>query len=132
MMEKKEYPIKHLVNLYFGNHCTRKCFDKEERLYDHHMKLLDFAEKNPNLKMTHADFLDLFNDEVKICTLEDSFKRKMISWKLFERLQDTPNYNSDDIIVKDNVVQTKNGLLEKPVVRCKMCKFLGIKNYEED
>jgi len=104
-MEKKEYHIKRLVNWYFGNYCSRKCFDKKERLFDHYNKLMSFADKNQNLKMTHSDFLQLFNENMTLCTLDKSFKRKSISWKLFERLQDSPNYNSDKIIVENKGIK---------------------------
>jgi len=124
-MEKHEHPIKSLVHWYFGNYCTRKCFDNDEKLHDHYTKLINFAEKNPQLRMTHHDFLWLFSNEMKICTLEDSFKRKMIGWKLFERLKDTPNYDSDKIIVENNVVKKRDGDLDKPV-RCSVCKALGV------
>ncbi len=124
-MEKKEYPIKRLINWYFGNYCARKCFDKDERLFEHHQKLTEFAEKNSELKMTYSDFLKLFNNEMTICTLEDSFKRRMVGWRLFEILNKTPNYDSDNVVVKDGIVQTKTGLLEKPVM-CGTCKFFGI------
>ena len=124
-MEKKEYPIRQLVNWYFGNYCSRKCFDTEERLFDHQQKLMDFAEQNKNLKMTDADFLQFFNEHMIVCTLQDSFKKKMVSWKLFEKLKDTPNYDSDKIIVEHNTIKMTDGLLEKPVC-CALCKKLRI------
>ena len=124
--EKKEYPILHLVNWYFGNYCMRKCFDKEERLQDHHEKLTEFAKKNPALKMTHRDFLDLFNNDMKICTLDNSFKMKTVGWKLFTLLQRTPNYDSDKIIVEKGTVKTRTSPLEEPRARCKVCKMFGV------
>jgi len=75
-MEKKEYPIVNIVNWYIGNYCFRKCFDKDERLIDHIEKLREFAKKNEGLKMRHREFLNLFNDHMNLCTLEDGFKRK--------------------------------------------------------
>lgn len=125
MLEKKSYPIQHLVNWYFGNYCVRKCFDKDDQLRDHHQKLMMLAEKNPSLKMTHRDFLEMFNNEMKICTLDDSFKRKTIGWKLFTILQDTPNYDSNMIMVKKGIVQRNDGALQKPVSRCNLCKYLA-------
>lgn len=103
----------------------RKCFDKDQRLRDHHHKLLEFVEKNKNLKMTHSDFLKLFNDHMLICTLDDHFKRRSMGWKLFTLLQDTPNYDSDKIIVEKGRVRLKEGELEKPR-RCPTCVALGI------
>lgn len=125
--EKKAYPIQHIVNWYFGNYCARKCFDKCTKLREHYSKLNEFAEKNPNLKMTHKEFLELFNNHMTICTLDDDFKRKMIGWKLFRILQQTPNYDSDKIIVEEGILKTREGLLEKPVQDCMICKKLGIR-----
>ena len=119
--EKKAHPIKHIVHGYFGNYCTRKCFDKEERLKQHYDTLEEFANKNPDLKITHHDFLALFNDHMFICTLQDSFKRKAIGWILFDILLRTPNYNSDDLIVEKGIIRKRNGLLEKPRPRCPIC-----------
>ena len=121
----KKYPIKHLINWYYGNYCVRKCFDKEERLSRHGEWLREFAEKHKHLIMTHKEFLTLFHDHMTLCTLEDSFKRRSIGWKLFERLRDTPNYDSDKIIVKDGRIKTVEGELESPKI-CLACKHLGV------
>ncbi|HLD04290.1 MAG TPA: hypothetical protein VJG90_01085 [Candidatus Nanoarchaeia archaeon] len=123
--EKKQYPIRQIVNWYFANYCMRKCFDKDHRLRDHHRKLLEFVEKNKSLEMTHSDFLRLFNDHMLICTLDDSFKRRSMGWKLFTTLQDTPNYDSDKIILEKGRVRLKEGELEKPK-RCPTCVAFGI------
>ena len=104
----------------------RKCFDKTDRIGDHAAKLDEFARKNPGLKLTHRDFLDLFNNEMTVCTLSDSFKRKMVGWKLFTILQDTPGYNGDEVVVENGVVKTKTGFLEKPVSRCEICRRCGL------
>ena len=120
--EKKPYPIKNIVNWYVANYCERKCFDKVERIMEHREKLLKFVEKNPKLQMTHRKFLELFNEHMMICTLEDSFKKRSVGWKMFEILQNTPNYNCDEIIVRNKIVMTKNGYLPKPVNSCIICE----------
>jgi len=124
--EKKKYPIQHVVNWYYGNYCARKCFDNDRRLYDHWKKLQLIVEKNKSLQITHRDFLDLFNDHFKICALEDSFKRKMVSWKLMTLLQRTPEYDPDQIIVEKGTLKTKTGQLPAPKPRCEICRKLGI------
>ena len=126
IMIKKEYPILHLVNWYYGNYCARKCFDKMDRLSDHHNKMLDFARKNPTLKMTHKDFLQLFNNHINLCTLHDSFKRRAIFWKMFTDLQNTENYDSDKIIVENKRLKLIDGDLEKPKQKCEICKAFKI------
>ena len=109
--EKKPYPLRQIVNWYFGNHCARKCFDKDERLQEHHQKLMLFVEKNPNLVITHRQFLDLFNNHMTLCSLDENFKRRSIGWKLFERLQATPNYDSDLMIIDGNKIKRKDSPL---------------------
>jgi hypothetical protein len=126
MNGKKAYPIRHLVHWYYSNYCARKCFDNNERLKKHYDKLEEFANKNPNLKMTHADFLTLFNDQMTICTLEDGFKRKAIGWKLFDILLRTPDYESNNIIVEHGRLRTLQGPLPTPRPRCRTCVALGI------
>jgi len=120
--EKKPYPIKGIINWYIGNYCERKCFDKPDRILEHREKLLTFAEKNPNLTMRHKEFLDLFNNHMTICTLEDGFKRRSIGWNLFENLQNISDYDSNKIIVKNNSITTKKGNLSKPVYDCTICE----------
>lgn len=125
-MAKKKCSILHLTNWYFGNYCTRKCFDKDERLQEHYEKLSEFAKKNPALQITHREFLDLFNNHISLCTLDPSFKQKTIGWKLFTILQSTPNYDSDKITVEKGIVKTHTGSLEEPKARCKICKMFGV------
>ena len=124
--EKKKYPIQHVVNWYYGNYCARKCFDNDERLSDHWEKLQLIVEKNKSLQITHHDFLTLFNNHFKICSLEDSFKRKMVSWKLMTVLQRTPEYDPDQIIVENGMLKTKTGFLPKPKLGCQTCRLFGI------
>lgn len=120
-----KYPIKHLVNWYYGNYCLRKCFDKGERLSQHGEWLQEFANKHQDLTMTHKEFLEIFHNHMSLCILDDSFKRRSIGWKLFERLKETPNYDSDKIIVEDGRIKMTDGELESPQ-RCLACKHLGI------
>ena len=124
--EKNKYPIRHIVNWYYGNYCARKCFDNDDLLSDHWQKLQLIVEKNELLQITHRDFLDLFNDHFKICTLEDSFKRKMVSWKLMTQLQRTPEYDSEQIMVENGLLRTKTGPLPRPNPGCQTCRRLGI------
>lgn len=125
MAEKGRYPIRRLVNWYFANHCTRKCFDDNSKLHDHYNKLMDFAEKSSDVTMTHKSFLNIFNDHTNICTLHDSFKRRSIGWKLFMLLQHTPEYDSNKIVVKNKLVQTMDGQLPKPRPPCQLCRMIG-------
>ncbi len=129
-MEKKEYPIMNIVNWYIGNYCARKCFDNLEKLADHRKKLRVFAEKNKTLKITHKEFLKLFNDHMTICTLDGTFKRKVIFWKAFVDLQNTPNYDSDKIILKGKKLERVDEPLENPVEKCLICRKLSVYLYE--
>lgn len=93
----KKYSVRHLVNWYYGNYCTRKCFDKEERLLRHGQWLQDFAKKHQNLMMTHKEFLDLFHNQMPLCALEEGFKKRPVFWKLFEKLLRIEEYDSDKV-----------------------------------
>ncbi|MBI4450488.1 hypothetical protein HY642_00810 [Candidatus Woesearchaeota archaeon] len=126
-LEKKAYPIKQLVHWYFGNHCSRKCFDDDTRLQDHAEKLETFANKNPGLKMTHKDFLILFDEQMTVCTLDPTFKQKSISWNLFTALQRIPNYDSSKIIIKSGRLERKDCAIEKPTPGCRICAAHGIR-----
>jgi len=125
MVEKKKYPLRQLVNWYFGNYCSRKCFDNPERLKDHYDKLMNVVKNSPTVSMTHRDFLDLFNEHLSICTLSDSFKRKSIGWTLLTILQETPNYESDKIVVENKRIKLVQGELAPPR-RCEICKAANI------
>lgn len=124
--EKKKYLIRQVVNWYYWNHCARKCFDNDERLHDHWQKLRLIVDKNKQLEVTHRDFLDLFNGHFALCTLDDSFKRKMVSWKLMSLLQRTPEYDPHQIIVENGILKTKSGSLPKPKPGCQTCRVFGI------
>lgn len=79
---KNPIPIKQLVNWYFGNYCTRKCYDdlKTQRL--HLEKLQEFANKLEGVKITHKEFLAMLRNDKTICNLSDEdWKKKRFSWK---------------------------------------------------
>ena len=94
--EKKPYPITHIVNWYYGNFCTRKCFNKEGRLLDCWSKLQAFASKNNDLRIRHKEFKDLFDDDcIKICLLKPNFRRRTVGWTQMERWQREPDFDPD-------------------------------------
>ena len=79
---KKAVPIKQLVNWYYGNYCTRKCYDDEKRQKEHYPKLLELAHKLQRTMMTHRDFLNLLRNDRTICDLSDEeWKNRKFSWR---------------------------------------------------
>jgi len=73
----KPYPIAHVVNWYYDNFCTRKCFNKEKRLFDCWSKLQEFASKYSGLIIRHNEFKDLFdNSHINICLLKSPILEK--------------------------------------------------------
>lgn len=95
---KKPYPISNVVNWYYGNYCTRKCFNKPERISECWDKLLDFAHKSKGLEITHKDFKDMMaSGDISICKLKRGFKEKTISWSQFETFQREENFDPDRI-----------------------------------
>ncbi|MFH0869865.1 MAG: hypothetical protein V1866_02305 [archaeon] len=94
--EKKPYPIMHVVNWYYGNFCTRKCFNKEERLFECWNKLQEFASTNNSLKIRHKEFKDLLdNDHIKICLLKPNFRKRTVGWTQMERWQRESDFDPD-------------------------------------
>ncbi len=81
MKEKKEYPIKTLVNWYFGNYCVKKCHSDLELQRKHWEQFQQFANKNPNLKMTHREFIEFFARQMIICIFDYNERKRMPSWK---------------------------------------------------
>jgi len=96
MVSLTKYSIQKVVNWYYGNFCTRKCFDKEERMLDCYKKMCSIVESTNNMLITHKEFKDMIdNDLIKICKLKPSFRRRTIGWKQFERWHRDPDYDSD-------------------------------------
>ena len=79
---KKAVPVKQLVNWYYGNYCTRKCYNDEKRKEEHTLKLYELAKKLKGTLMTHAQFLELLRSDKTICDLSDEeWKNRKFSWK---------------------------------------------------
>lgn len=92
MASTKEYGVHRVVHWYYGNFCTRKCFNHEERMFECQRKLEEFIKKNKSLKMTHKEFKDMIdNDEIKICKLSLNFRKRSVSWQEFEKWKDASN-----------------------------------------
>ncbi len=78
---KKAVPIKQLVNWFYGNYCTRKCYNDEIRQDKHVPKLYELAGKMRGTMMTHRQFLDLLRSDKTICDLSDEeWKSRRFSW----------------------------------------------------
>ena len=91
-----KYPLQRVVNWYYGNFCTRKCFNKEERLFDCHKKLELLISKNRGLTITHKEFKDLIdNDGIIICKLKPRFRKRTASWQQFERWTKISSFDPD-------------------------------------
>ena len=94
--EKKPCPIRSIVNWYYCNFCTRKCFNKKERLFECWTKLQDFASKNNDLRIRYKEFKDIFDSgHIKICKLGYEFRRKTVGWKQFEGWLRESNFDAD-------------------------------------
>jgi len=83
MDEKKQYPIRHVVNWYFGNYCVKKCRDgaeleKSRECWD---KLQEFAKQNPTMMVKHSDFVQMFADKMDICMFNSAERKRMPTWK---------------------------------------------------
>jgi len=96
MVSSVKYPIQRIINWYYGNFCTRKCFNKEERLLNCANKFKLFVNQNKELMITHKEFKDLLdNNHFKICKLKPKFKKRMVYWKQFEKWLKDPKFDPD-------------------------------------
>lgn len=90
------YPINRVVNWYWGNFCTRKCFNKEARLGECHEKFQLFVSHNKDLMITHKDFKDLSDKgHIMICRLKPNFRKKIVGWNQFEDWTRDPEFDAD-------------------------------------
>lgn len=97
MASTKKYPIQRVINWYFGNFCTRKCFNKEGRLMDCQKMFQQFTNQNKSLMITHKEFKDLFdNDDIRICKLEYKFRKRTVGWKQFETWTKDSDFDPDN------------------------------------
>lgn len=96
MAEKKPYQISNVVHWYYGNFCTRKCFNKEGRLFECYKKLRLIADSNKKMFITHKEFKDMIdNSEIQLCKLKLGFRKRIVFWKQFERWQKDPHFDPD-------------------------------------
>ena len=98
--EKKPYPIRSLWHWYHGNYCVKKCRDEEgcKRSYNCWQKMEEFCDKNPDLKMTHKEFLELVSKHMNVCIFDENERRRMPTWK--------------EVVMKEG--------------ECPICKALGV------
>ena len=79
---KKPVKIQTLVNWFYGNYCTRKCYDDLERQQAHYPKLRELAEKMEGIEMTHQEFLSMLRTDKTICDLSDEeWKKRKFLWR---------------------------------------------------
>ena len=79
---KQPQKISTLVNWFYGNYCTRKCYGDEQTQQEHYPKLRELAQKLEGTTMTHRQFLNLIRNDKTICNLsDDECKKRKFSWK---------------------------------------------------
>ena len=79
---KKAVNIKSLVNWFYGNYCTRKCYHDLERQRAHYPKLQELAKRLEGTEMTHKEFLIMIRNDRTICDLSDEeWKNRKFSWR---------------------------------------------------
>lgn len=79
---KKALSVQQLVHWYYGNYCTRKCYNDDRRQEEHLPKLKELAAKLKCVKMTHREFLELLRLDKTICDLsDDEWNNRTFSWK---------------------------------------------------
>lgn len=90
------YPLQRVINWYHGNFCTRKCFNKEERIFECYKKFQQLIDKNKDLMITHKEFKDMLDyDDIRICKLGFNFRKRTVGWKQFEGWLKDPQFDPD-------------------------------------
>jgi len=74
-----------IVKWYKIINCYRKCYTNAKQRELCSQKFTYFTSQNPTLTMKQKEFLDLFNNHMKICILPERQKREYVSWKQFEQ-----------------------------------------------
>lgn len=91
-----KYSLRRVINWYYGNFCTRKCFNKEGRIWDCFNKFELLKSQNKELMITHKEFKDMIdNDDIKICILPVNFRKRTVGWKQMESWHRNPNFDPD-------------------------------------
>ncbi len=75
--------IYYLIKWYQRTNCFRKCYFNKKQRKDCQKKLENFAAQNPNLSMRLKNFIQLFNEGIKICVLPNKEKKRYVSWEEF-------------------------------------------------
>ncbi|MEK6938782.1 MAG: helix-turn-helix domain-containing protein, partial [Nanoarchaeota archaeon] len=73
----------YLIKWYQRTNCFRKCYSNENQKKECRKKLENFAAQNPNLSMRLKNFIQLFNEGIKICVLPNKEKKRYVSWEEF-------------------------------------------------
>lgn len=96
MASSIRYPIKRVINWYWGNFCTRKCFNKEDRMDECYGKFQLFVDNNKDLIITHKEFKDLLDeDHIMICRLKPNFRKRTVGWGQLEAWSEDPEFDAD-------------------------------------
>ncbi|MBI5392731.1 helix-turn-helix domain-containing protein, partial [Candidatus Woesearchaeota archaeon] len=77
--------ISQIIKWYKITNCYRKCYTNAKQREICNQKFTYFASQNPTLTMKQKEFLDLFNNHMKICVLSEQQKRKYVSWNEFQK-----------------------------------------------
>lgn len=67
--------------------CKRKCYYKKQKREECRIKMQQLNNYCPNLEFTKKEFLEFFNNQTKICILEEKEKKQFISWQEFQKLK---------------------------------------------
>jgi len=74
---------KHALNWFYGNICTRKCYDDLNKQKKCYQKMQGIIKGYEDFLITHKDFIQVIRNKHQVCDLnEEIFKRKEYDfWK---------------------------------------------------
>jgi len=79
--------ISYHIHWYKKVHCLRKCYFNKKLRGECSLKFDFLHSSSPALEMKRNNFIDLFNDHLKICVLPQKEKLAYLSWEQFQKIK---------------------------------------------
>ncbi|EKD71758.1 MAG: hypothetical protein ACD_46C00105G0003 [uncultured bacterium] len=67
-----KYKASHIINWFYGNICTRKCYYNTEKQRECHDKMVNMILGKESLLVSHKIFIKAVRQKYKICDLSEN------------------------------------------------------------
>ncbi|MGV8168491.1 MAG: reverse transcriptase domain-containing protein [Candidatus Nanoarchaeia archaeon] len=78
------------LNWHQKTNCKRKCYYNKQKREECRLKMQQLNNYCPDLEFTKKEFLDFFNKQTKIGTLEEKERKRFVSWQEFRKVRKKP------------------------------------------